>query len=135
MTREEFIKVLDDKRYPYKIEGDNLVITHGGNLYLERVESIPPNTEFRSGGYSSFGSCNLYLQSLKSIPLGTKFSNMGGVYLNSIDNITPGIIFPHGFIQIKPMMGIWFQNWEGHIDGIDSTRLLNKMVSIGLFNR
>ena len=135
MTREEFIKVLDSKHYPYEIEGDNLVVTYEGNLYLESIKSIPPNIEFRNGGDSRFGSCNVYLQSLKSIPLGTKFSNRGGVYLNSIDNITPGITFKYGYIQIKPMMGKWFFDWEGNIEGIYSTRLLNKMISIGLFNR
>ena len=134
MTREEFIKVLDDKRYPYKIEGDNLVITHGGNLYLEGIKSIPPNTEFRNGGYSG-GACHVYLQSLKSIPPGTKFSNMGGVHLNSVDNITPGITFEHGFIQMKPIGGRWFRDWEGNIEGIESNRLLNAMIKLGLFER
>ena len=56
------------------------------------------------------------LVSLTSLPPGVVFNNVGGVYLEFL-------------------IGVWFYEWEGNIKGIDQKRLLNKMISIGLFDR
>jgi hypothetical protein len=42
------------------------------------------------------------------------FKNEGGVYLYSLT-------------------GDWFRNWKGNIEGIDNKRLLNLMISKGMF--
>lgn len=49
MTQEEFIEVLEDlKGYSYEIEGDKIVITEDGDVYLDSIEeweeldAIPP---------------------------------------------------------------------------------------------
>jgi hypothetical protein len=102
MTRDEFIKVL--KYYTYKIEGDNIVVTHKGNVNLISLMSLPSGVKFKNKG-------DVYLQSLTSLPPGVKFENGDGVYLGSLT----------GYY------------WEGNIEGIDSRRLLNLMISKGLF--
>jgi hypothetical protein len=56
------------------------------------------------------------LRALTSLPPGVKFSNGGDVYL--------------GFL-----IGRWFDEWKGNIEGIDSKRLLNSMINKGVFER
>jgi len=109
MTQKEFIKVLDKKGYSYKIEGDRVVVTHKGDVFLDSLTSLPPGVEFRNGGYVS-------LHSLTSLPPGVEFRNRGVVGLNSI-------------------IGGEFDDWKGNIEGIDSKRLLNLMISKGIFER
>ena len=99
MTKEEFIKVLENKRYSYKIEGDKIVVTlrgtggvdlrsigtipsgtvfdNKGYVDLTSLEALPPGVQFKNGWYVNLGS-------LKSIPQGIEFSNGGSVYLNSL---------------------------------------------------
>ena len=114
MTQEAFIKVLEEEGYSYKLEGDKIVVTHNGRVYLSSLTSLPPGVQFRNGGY-------VWLHSLMNIPPGVQFGNEGDVWLNSI------IVeeHEHGY----------FPNWSGNIEGIDPKRLLNKMISIGLFDR
>ena len=111
MTREEFTKQLDKKRYSYEIEGDKIIIIsgYGGDVYLNALTSLPPGVVFNNKG-------NVYLNSLTSLPPGVVFNNKGGVYLEFL-------------------IGVWLYEWEGNIKGIDEKRLLNKMISIGLFDR
>ena len=59
------------------------------------------------GGYVNLGS-------LTSIPPGVEFKNVVDVYLNSLT-------------------GDWFSNWKGNMEGIESNRLLNLMISKGMF--
>ena len=89
MTQEEFIKVLNREKYSYEIEGDKIIVTSKGNVYLD---------------------------SLTSLPSGVEFNNGGGVDLESI-------------------IGGWLYQWKGNIEGIDSKRLLNLMISKGVFER
>jgi hypothetical protein len=49
------------------------------------------------------------------------FSNEGDVKLDSLI----GGSIPYG----------WFSKWKGNIEGIDSKRLLNSMISKGVFER
>jgi hypothetical protein len=106
MTREEFIKVLDEKRYSYEIEGDKLVVI-GGYVDLNSLASLPPGVEFR---------------------------NEGGVYLESLTSLSPGVVFKNGgSIDLESLIGGYFNDWKGNIDGIDEKILLNKMISLGLF--
>ena len=50
MTREAFIKVLDDKGYSYEIEGNKVIVTHKGNVDLRDLASLSPGVEFRNRG-------------------------------------------------------------------------------------
>jgi len=109
MTREEFIEILDEKRYSYKIEGDKIVVTIKGHVYLDVLTSIPPGVVFRNKG-------NVNLRSLTSLPPGVEFKNGGYVWLRSL-------------------IGGEFDDWKGNIEGIDSKRLLNSMISKGIFER
>ena len=109
MTQEEFIKILDKKSYSYKIEGDKIVVTSNGDFGLDSLYSIPRGVEFRGGR-------SLHLNSLMSIPPGVQINNGGDVSLRSI-------------------IGGWFRLWPGSIQGIHSKRLLNNMISLGLFDK
>ena len=108
MTREEFIKVLKKEKYSYEIEGDKIVVTHK----------------------------DVYLSALTSLPPGVVFKNEGGVYLDSLTSLHPGVEFSNGGgVRLKSLTGDWFDEWAGNIEGIDSKRLLNFMISKGVFER
>ena len=109
MTQEEFIKVLDEEGYSYEIEGDLIVVTYGYGVDLSALTSIPPGVEFKNGGYVD-------LESLTSLPPGVEFKNGEDVYLGLL-------------------IGRWFDEWQGNIEGIDSKRLLNVMIKQGVFER
>jgi hypothetical protein len=109
MTREEFIAILDEKRYSYKIEGDKIIVTYRGYVDLEDLTSLPPGVVFNNGG-------NVYLDSLTSLPPSVEFKNGVDVYLRSLT-------------------GGYFSERKGNIEGIDPKRLLNFMISKGVFER
>ena len=109
MTREAFIEKLDDKGYSYRIKGGKIIVTYKGYVYLGSLTSLPPDVEFKNGGY---------------------------VFLNSLTSISPGVEFRNGKdVSFKSLIGGYFEEWKGNIDGIEPKRLLNKMISIGLFDR
>ena len=113
MTREEFIKVLLDDRaravYSYEIEGDRIIVTHGGFVDLRSLPSLPPDVVFKGKG-------GVLLDSLTSLPPGVEFKNGRSVYL--------------GYL-----IGRWFKEWKGNIKGIASKRLLNVMIKQRVFER
>ena len=114
MTREEFIEILDEKGYSYEIVGDKIVVTYNawgyyGDVGLDSLTSLPPSVQFNN-------ERDVYLASLKALPPGVEFNNEGNVFL-------------------KSLIGGWFISWKGNIKGIDSNRLLNKMIELGLFDR
>ena len=127
MTQKEFIKILDERSYSYEIEGDKVVFNNGGNVYLTSLTSLPPGVEFRNRGVVS-------LDSLTSIPHGVEFRNRGVVLLNVLTSIPPGVVFRNeGDVYLGFLIGRWFDEWKGNIEGIDSKRLLNKMIKQGMF--
>ena len=109
MAREEFIKVLEEKGYPYEIEGNKIVVTCDGDVDLESLETLSPGVEFRNNGY-------VFLNSLKTLPPGVEFNN------------GKGVVF-------KSLTGGWIEHWKGNIKGIEPNRILNKMIADGLFDR
>lgn len=126
MTREEFIKVLEEKGYSYEIEGDKLIVTQNGNIWLS-LREIPSGVEFNN-------NAEVYLGSLETIPPSVKFSNRKLVWLTSIKSISPGVEFMNGtIINLESITGGYFHNWEGNIKGIDFKRLLNGMIKRGVF--
>ena len=109
MAQEAFVKVLERKGYSYKIEGNKIVVTY--KFYVDLV-------------------------SLTSLPPGVVFSNEGEVGLRSLEAIPPDAEFRTTYdVNLQSLTGNWFSEWEGNIKGIRFNRLLNKMISIGLFNR
>jgi len=117
MTREEFIEVLQRRSISYTIEEDKIVVTWGQNeggktrrVNLGHLRGLPPKVEFRNKG--------------------------GLVDLDSIKTIPPGIEFNNGKpVNLDSLVGGWFDEWKGNIEGIDSNRLLNVMIKKGLFER
>ena len=109
MTREEFIEILKKEGYSYKIEGDKLVVTGNGDVWLDSLTSLPPGVVFKNKG-------DVYLYSLTSLPPGVEFKNGGNADLKSL-------LGGNGY----------FVEWKGNIEGIDPKRLLNVMISKGMF--
>jgi len=107
MTQEEFIEELKKRSYSYEIEGDEIVVTHQGSVYLNSLESLPPGVQFKNHG-------DVGLRSLKSLPPGVRFQNQRDVWLGSL-------------------VGGWFDEWAGNIEGVDHKRLLNLMIDKKLF--
>ena len=148
MTREAFIKELEKKEYSYKIEGNKIVVTHAeSHVDLNHLTHIPPDIIFNN-------IMDVDLESIEDVPRGVEFRNEGSVYLSSVISISPDSIFNNGWaIDLGPLEKIpstvvfnnkgwinldWFGyswEWRGNIKGIGGNRLLNKMISIGLFER
>ena len=132
MTREEFIEMLEEKEYSYyTIEGDKIVINRNGPVFLAAPTSLPPDVEFRNAGYVD-------LASVTSLPSGVKFNNWDYVDLASVTSIHPNVEFNGGGeVYLKSLIGKAkaFRTWKGNIYGIDSNRLLNKMIKDGLFEK
>jgi hypothetical protein len=83
--------------------------------------------EFKNGG-------DVLLKSLKSLPPGVVFNNEGDVYLGSLTSISPGVEFRNkGKDWLSDLIGGSFNDWKGNIVGIGSKRLLNLMISKGMF--
>ena len=108
MTTEEFKRKLDAHDYSY-VEEESRILVIGKDIWLSNCVRIPSCIEFINNG-------NVWIESLVSIPSGVVFSNSGIVHL-------------------KTLIGKTFHKWDGNIDGIEPKRLLNKMISIGLFDR
>ena len=129
MAQEEFISILDKKGYSYKIEGDKIIVTHKGSVWLNSLTSIHPGVVFRNEG-------SVHLDALTSIPPGVEFRNGGGVGLGALPSLPPGVEFRNkGQVWLDALIGGGFDDWKGNIEGIDSKRLLNLMIKQGLFER
>jgi hypothetical protein len=127
MTQKEFIKVLNRENYSYEIEGDKIIVTSKGYVYLNSLTSLPPGVEFRNGE-------GVYLRSLTSLPPGVEFRNGEYVELRALTSLPPGVEFKNGGdVLLRDLIGGWFNNWKGNIEGIDSKMLLNKMIKDGMF--
>jgi hypothetical protein len=110
MTTEEFKTELDTYDYFY-VEEEGKILVGGKNIYI-------------------------WLSNCVSIPSGVEFVNEGSVWLESLVSIPSGVVFSNsGIVHLKTLIGKSFHKWDGHIEGIDSKRLLNKMISEGLFDR
>ena len=149
MTREEFVEVLKGKGYSYEIQGDKIIVTGGGGVNLYSLTSLPPGVEFRnrgdvylealtslSPGVEFRNGGHVDLSSLTSLPPGVEFRNRGYVNLYSLTSLPPGIVFKNvGNVYLKALIGGWFNEWNGNIEGIDSNTLLNLMIKQGVFEK
>ena len=174
MTQEAFIKVLNRNKYPYRIEGDKIIVTYttrlrsvdltllrslppgvvfenNGHVWLDSVTSLPPGVEFKNRGdvvLDSLGNLssavvfenngNVDLPLLTSLTLGVEFSNEGYIDLRALTSIPSSAKFNNrGYVDLKSLVGDYFGRWRGRvgIEGIGPNRLLNLMISKGLFER
>ena len=127
MTQKEFIKQLKEEGYSYKIVGDKLVVTHERDVYLYALKSLPSGVVFKNRGYVDLGA-------LRSLPPGVEFRNGGNVNLTDLTSLPLGVEFSNGGdVYLRSLIGDWFHEWEGNIEGIDSERLLNLMIKRGMF--
>ena len=152
MTQKEFIKVLDEKGISYEMEGDKIVVIDVKgimeNVILDHIKTLPPNVKFMNSGEVDLEEVlkipkgiifengdNVSLDSLKILNNGVKFNNKGIVWLQSVKTIHPGVEFHNGNVNMERIIGRlgWFDKWEGNIEGISSNRLLNLMISKGVF--
>ena len=124
MTREEFIDYLKELDHSYIEEDNRIVITSRGDVLLRNPHS---DVEFRNGG-------GVWLEFITSLPPEMVFNNGGDVGLFSLRSISPDVVFKNrGDVYLRSLTGNWFSKWEGNIEGIDSKRLLNSMISKGMF--
>ena len=138
MTRGEFIEILEEKSYSYEMSGDKILVIGGSgpdgrfDVILNKITSLPPDVVFNN-------KMIVYLGSLKSIPLGVEFNNGGDIYLESVKSISPGVVFNNKgrYINLESLVGGWlgFLSFDGIIEGIDHKKILNKMISDGVFDR
>jgi hypothetical protein len=132
MTREDFIKVLKGKRYSYYIENGWVIVNYDNRLDLESLKTLPERIEFRNHGYVNL--CHI-----KNLPKDIIFNNQGGVYLDSLENLTEDTKFENsGYIVALDRLGLILglnYKFPLRIDGILDRRLLNKMISLGLFDK
>ena len=147
MTREEFIKILEEEGYFYEIVGDKIVVNHKGDVDLESLKTLPPGVEFKNGRNVWLNSLKtlhpdvvfnngggVYLDSLKTLPPGVEFNNAGDVYLESLKTLPSDVAFNNeGDVNLRSLVGVWFHGWDGNIEGVDSKILLNSMISKGVF--
>ena len=146
MTGEEFIEILKERGYSYEEEGDRIIVTHRGYVYLDR-KTLPPGVEFKNGGHvwlknletlppgvAFKNDSGVILSHLKTLPPGVAFKNGGGVNLSGLETLPPGVEFKNdGDVGLKGILGRWLNRWEGNIEGVENKRLLNLMISKGVF--
>ena len=130
MTREEFIERLEKERYPYYMEKDGrIIIVYKWDVYLDTLTSLPPGVIFRNGG-------QVRLAKVINLPPDVEFKNGMAVRLNSITSIPREIEFNNaGDVYLGFLSPKWFSDWKGNIEGIKPTRILNKMIADGLFDK
>lgn len=128
MTKKEFTEVLDQGDYSYKEIGNRLIVTDFSGVDLG-VTEIPSGIEFENNGY-------VYLDSLKKLPPDIKFKNSGSVSLFSLESISPGVVFENGRGIFLDHWGIDTRiHWGLGIQGIKRHKILNEMISYGIFDK
>jgi hypothetical protein len=132
MTREDFIKKLDDILCPYNIEDGKIIISVGSySSYsdLTSLESLPEGIKFVGEGVMD-------LSNLIEIPYGTEFNNSGVIFLYGVKKIHPGVKFNQNqqICLFNLVVGTKF-TFRFRVDGISDSYILNNMISLGIFNK
>jgi hypothetical protein len=127
MTQEEFEQELKKGGYSFKRAGDEILVTHQGSVNLSSLERVPPDVQFQNQG-------SVWLRSLKSLPPGVRFENQGYVWLDSLKILPPGVQFENQRdVWLSSLVGGWFEEWAGNIEGVNPKRLLHLMIDKKLF--
>jgi hypothetical protein len=127
MTQEEFEQELKKGGYSFRRAGDEILVTHQGDVWLDSLKSLPPGVRFENQGHVG-------LDSFESLPSGVRFENQGDVWLDTLESLPPGVRFENkGDVYLSSLVGGWFDEWAGNIEGVDPKRLLNLMIDKKLF--
>ena len=86
MTKEEFVKILKQKKYQFYQKDEEIVITEEGFVELDSCTSLPNGVRFENDG-------EVYLEDCTTLPKGLRFKNNGDVHLESCTTLLDGIIF------------------------------------------
>ena len=86
MTQKAFIKILDKKKYSYKIKGDKIIVTHEFDIVFKKLTSIPPNVHFNNTGTIDFPS-------LIQLPSGIEFNTAGTIRLGALTELPSDVVF------------------------------------------
>jgi hypothetical protein len=91
-------------------------------------EEFKEKLEFYDYSYSEEGG--------KILVIGGETKANRNNWLSNCVRIPSGVVFSNkGIVHLESLIGKPFHHWEGTIEGVGSKRLLNKMISIGLFDR
>jgi len=106
---KEFIKILKERDYEYVRDGDKIVVTHNGSVFLDNLEKLSENIKFANDGSVFLGKlkelpeniifANKYgvdLHNLKKLPENTKFANGGYVNLRKLKELPKNSTFANG---------------------------------------
>jgi hypothetical protein len=142
MSREEFIEILEDKGYSYEMEGDKIIITHGGMVSLLYSIPVPLDSkvEFRNDEHVDLNNAtelpenivfnntnDVFLGSLKNLPKGIKFQNTNDVFLGmNLEDLPSWLEFDNGNY-------VWLGNvntykWGCKISGIKGPKIINLLI-------
>lgn len=124
MTRENFIKKLKTNGYPYKEEGNKIIVTYYSNVYLNKLESIPENVIFDSGS-------SVYLDGITKLPEGTQFINKGSANLKRLplSELRPGVFKNRDSFWCDEFNNI---NWKCNVPGVSKGRVFDLMITKGM---
>jgi len=89
MTQEEFIAILDEKGYSYKIENEKLIVDYNGYVDFSDIKKLPKGIVFKNKN-------DIWFESLEVLPSDVVFENGGAVYLDNIKVLPGGVIFENG---------------------------------------
>ena len=129
MTREDFIKKLDDILCPYNIEDGKIIIPVGSYSDLTSLESLPEGIKFVGEGVMD-------LSNLIEIPYGTEFNNSGVIFLYGVKKIHPEVKFNRNQqICLRGLVTGTKFPFSFRVDGISDSYILNNMISLGIFNK
>jgi hypothetical protein len=121
MTRDQFIQVLEEKRYSYQEEGERIIVDHKGYVSFRSLKSLPAGIEFNNEGY-------VWLNNLTSLPAGVEFKNGGSVWLRSLTSLPSGVQFKNEeYVSLPSLTSLpikdldyTFQNSGGiYIEGLN----------------
>lgn len=136
MEREVFKRILKEKNYPYSVEGGVLVVGRGKSGLCLDVRSIPPDVKFVNDGGTE-------LNFIEKVPPGVEFRG-SSIYLRNVRSISPSVRFTNRYSTVLcPLLGSRFHENGGilsppfpfAVDGIWNWRILNRMISLGIFDR
>ena len=125
----------------------NVEFLNNGWINLDRLESLSSGIIFRNMGYVTLESLKdlpsdtvfengtlVYLESLETLPFNFTFNNRSGVNLNSIKKIPSGVQFGNQVNHVVfNKFSLFLKDFDFGIEGISDIKILNKMISLGLF--
>jgi hypothetical protein len=134
---------------------EGIVFSNLGDVHLTDITSLPSDVVFNNKGEVTFNSLTsispgvvfnnegkVGLYYLIDLPTNVVFSNKGKVSLWNLKTIHSGVVFNNqGDVDLEAIIDptirslSLFSSWHGNIKGIESNKLLNKMIKDKVFER